>query len=64
MPYPVDLPDPEIERGSPAWQVDSSPTELSRGIQNGIVTLENDLAITQKFKLKSFCVIQQFHSRV
>ena len=28
MPYPVDLPDPEIERGSPALQVDSLPAEL------------------------------------
>ena len=29
MPYPVDLPDPGIELGSPALQVDSLPTELS-----------------------------------
>ena len=29
MPSPVDLPDPGIEAGSPALQVDSLPTELS-----------------------------------
>ena len=28
MPSPADLPDPGIEPGSPAWQVDSLPTEL------------------------------------
>ena len=28
IPSPVDLPDPEIEPGSPALQVDSLPTEL------------------------------------
>ena len=29
MPSPVDLPDPGIEPGSPALQVDFLPTELS-----------------------------------
>jgi len=29
LPCPVDLPDPGIELGSPALQVDSLPTELS-----------------------------------
>ena len=29
MPSPVDLPDPGIELGFPALQVDSLPTELS-----------------------------------
>ena len=29
MPSPADLPDPGIELGSPALQVDSLPTELS-----------------------------------
>ena len=29
FPSPVDLPDPEIELGSPSLQVDSLPTELS-----------------------------------
>ena len=29
-PFPVDLPDPGIELGSPALQVDSLPTELSK----------------------------------
>ena len=28
FPSPGDLPDPEIEPGSPAWQTDSLPTEL------------------------------------
>ena len=27
MPSPVDLPDPGIKPGSPAWQVDSLPAE-------------------------------------
>ena len=30
IPSPGDLPDPGIEQGSPALQVDSLPTELSR----------------------------------
>ena len=30
IPFPVDLPDPGIELGSPALQLDSLPTELSR----------------------------------
>ena len=30
FPSPADLPDPEIEPGSPELQVDSLPTELSR----------------------------------
>ena len=30
IPYPGDLPDPEIELGSPALQVDSLPTKLFR----------------------------------
>ena len=29
IPFPADLPDPGIEPGSPALQVDSLPTELS-----------------------------------
>ena len=29
IPSPADLSDPEIELGSPAWQVDSLPTEPS-----------------------------------
>jgi len=29
FPSPGDLPDPGIKPGSPAWQVDSLPTELS-----------------------------------
>ena len=29
FPSPVDLPDPEIEPGSPALQADTLPTELS-----------------------------------
>ena len=29
VPPPADLPDPGIEPGSPAMQVDSLPTELS-----------------------------------
>ena len=32
MPASTDLPDPGIEPGSPALQVDSSPTELSRKV--------------------------------
>ena len=28
MPYPGELPDPGIEPGSPAFQVDSLPAEL------------------------------------
>ena len=31
IPSPVDLPNPEIKLGSPALQVDSSPTEFSFG---------------------------------
>ena len=29
FPSPGDLPDPGIKLGSPAWQADSLPTELS-----------------------------------
>ena len=29
IPSPADLPDPGIELGSPAWQADSLPAELS-----------------------------------
>ena len=34
-PSPADLADPGIELGSPAWQADSLPTELSGKPQDG-----------------------------
>ena len=40
FPSPGDLPDPEIEPGSPAWQTDSLPSEPP-GKPRG--TLEGDL---------------------
>ena len=37
IPFSRDLPDPAIKHGSPAWQVDSLPAELSRKAQRGEV---------------------------
>ena len=33
FPSPWDLPDPGIELGSPAWQVDSLPSEPSGALE-------------------------------
>ena len=34
MPPPADVPNPGIELGSPAFQADSLPTELSEKLRN------------------------------
>ena len=52
MPSPVDLPDPGIEPGSPALQVDSLPTELSGKPKSSVVST----LLVRLFLFQNVCV--------
>ena len=45
MPSPADLLDPRIEPGSPALQVDSSPTKLSGALWNEYLSRPNQVVL-------------------
>ena len=57
IPSPGDLPDPGIEPGSPALQVDSLPTELSRKHMKNIMCILIEIALNMQIYLVSMDIL-------
>ena len=53
LPSPGDLPNPEIESGSPAWQADSLPSEPQFKSKNILILNINNLRYADETTLKA-----------
>ena len=65
FPSPGNLPNPGIEPGSPALQVDSLPTELQRKTQMYIVSSQQmlialNLSARSPIKILTLCILLMF----